>query len=401
MHLVIPVRRLAPTAPLLVTLLALGCGDAPDRGVPSESSPPLPRIAVVPPAPLATIPVGSGTARIWAYATNDLLTEQDPVNLVFTGAADPRAIRNALLALDGTRTPTFPAVFPFTCTWTDAIGGLMAAFGEDAGWSGSAVQLQCGAFGPIRFHLRLFKLGSFTVGNAHFEVLIPGTTDHQVLSWELAEQLVAYDVARTGLLGAAPASITGLNASPAWRTIPAVIYNGLPVDLRVLIGGPVGDVSTGVGIATDGNATALPLAGEAPEAAPTASQHFVIQFNQVIPRPFCSSGPTDFVLAVGPITLDQQVTTLPTGELRTVFRADGDLSVLPIDIFTGQPAGDALRARVSEDQNARAGEEGGRVEGLQQQQLLPASGIGAGQLSIRINVTPEKNPKYDRKVICH
>ena len=58
---------------------------------------------------------------------------------------------------------------------------------------------ECGTYGPIRFHLRLVKLGALTIGNAHFEVLIPGTTDHQVLSWELAEQLVTYDLARTGL----------------------------------------------------------------------------------------------------------------------------------------------------------------------------------------------------------
>ena len=37
-------------------------------------------------------------------------------------------------------------------------------------------------------------------GAAHFEVLIPGTTDHQVLSWIVARDLVVGDLMRSGLL---------------------------------------------------------------------------------------------------------------------------------------------------------------------------------------------------------
>jgi hypothetical protein len=232
-------------------LFAGGCADRPS---PVESALPELRHAVVPVAALATISTPAGAAQILPYLTDDLNTSQDPVNLVITGAADPRDIRNALLGLGGTRGAPFPPVFPFTCTWSDAIGGLMAGYGETAGWGGAAVQLQCGSYGPIRFHLRLVKLGDFTIGNAHFEILIPGTTDHQVLSWELAEQLVTYDLARTGLLGAAPAPTAAITAAPAHRTIPAVIYNLLPADLRMLIGGPLGNVTTDVGIANDGRA---------------------------------------------------------------------------------------------------------------------------------------------------
>jgi hypothetical protein len=388
----------------LAVAFALGslaaCRDHPDGLLSPSAERVVQEQAVAPPAPLVEIPVGSGTSQIWPYLTDNLFTPQDPVNLVFTGVADPRAIRNALLRLDGDRAAVFPPVFPFTCTWSDAIGGLMAGYGEDAGWGGTAVQLQCGEYGPIRFHLRLVKLGGFTIGNVHFEVVIPGTTDHQVLSWELAEQLVTYDMVRTGLLGAAPADAGGINAAPTHRSIPAVIYNGLPADLRTLIGGPPGNVASDVGIATNGHATSFLLAGAAPETTPVAEQHFVIDFNQVIPNPFCATGPTDFLLVQGPISLDQEVSTLPTGQLRKVFRAAADLTAIPFDIFTGLPAGTPLRVHVSEHQESRADDQGGDVQGTQHQQLLPRSGPGTGQLLVSINVTPGKTPKFDRKVTC-
>jgi hypothetical protein len=378
--------------------LLVACGDRSDplTGIEPRST----KATILPPATLTTIPVGSGTARIWSYVSDNLVTPQDPVNLVFTGKADPRAIRNALLGLDGTRTPTFPGVFPFTCTWSDAIGGLMEGFEEVSGWSGGAVQLQCGGYGPIRFHLRLFKMGGFTVGNAHFEMVIPGTAGHQVLSWELAEQLVTYDMVRSGLLGDAPGTTGSINAAPFYRSIPAIIYNGMPVELKALLGGPLGDVESEVGIATDGQATTFSLVAEAPAAAARTHQEFVLTYGQVIPKPFCASGPADFVWVEGPVTLRQDV-TVAGNELRQVFRASGELQVVPIDITTGQPSGLPFRANVSEEQESRATGDGGTIIGLQLQQLLPASQPGAGQLRIQVNVGPGRAPKYTREVSCH
>ena len=378
-------------------LFAAGCADRPG---PMESALPDLRHAVIPDAALATISTAEGTAQILPYLTDDLTTSQDPVNLVITGAADPREIRNALLGLDGARGAPFPPVFPFTCTWSDAIGGLMAGYGEIAGWGGAAVQLQCGSYGPIRFHLRLVKLGDFTIGNAHFEILIPGTTDHQVLSWELAEQLVTYDLARTGLLGAAPAPTAAITAAPAHRAIPAVIYNLLPADLRLLIGGPTGNVTADVGIANDGHATGFVLAGRAPALAPATSQREAIQFNQLIPKPFCPAGPFDYLLVQGPVTLEQEVRTGAGGEVQQTFRAHGSLEALPIDVFTGIPAGPPFRAEVSERQESRAGDDGGEVSGKQHQLLLPSSLPGAGSLTITIKVAPGKDPAFDRTVSC-
>ena len=137
-----------------------------------------------------------------------------------------------------------------------------------------AIQLQCGDYGPIRFHLRLFEAGQYTLANVHFELLIPNTTEHQVLSWELAEQLVVADFARSGLLSAPPSLTAGINPAP-WREIPAQIYNGVPVPLRAAIRGPLGNVSAPVPIGSDGRATILQTRREVGASAMVDRQEFV------------------------------------------------------------------------------------------------------------------------------
>jgi hypothetical protein len=346
---------------------------------------------------LVAIDLGGTIRRLWPFASATLETPDDPINLILTDVADPRNIRNALLALDGNRGAPFPPVFPFTCTWSDAIGGLMAGYGAESGWAGGAIQLQCGSYGPIRFHLRLFDLGDYTVANAHFEVVIPGTADHQVLSWELAEQLVTYDLARTGLLGAPPSATAPITPAPSHRAIPSVIYNGLPAELRALIGGPAVPAAD-VGIANDGRATVFTLAGQATPAPAPTGQVFTITYDQVIPKPFCVSGPGDFVLVRGPVTLEQEVD--PSDGYRMSFRARGELSVIPIDVTTGLPSGDLLRGNISESQDTEAGDRGGEIRGAIEQTILPRGGIGAGSLRVEIKVGLDRPAKYDRDESC-
>jgi hypothetical protein len=379
----------------LVALILAGCADT-EQPLGPDPEAALLRSGTADPG-LVAIDLGGATRQLWAFASANLETPDDPINLILSGAADPRNIRNALLALDGNRGAPFPPVFPFTCTWSDAIGGLMAGFGAESGWAGGAIQLQCGSYGPIRFHLRLFDLGDYTVANAHFEVVIPGTADHQVLSWELAEQLVTFDLARTGLLAAAPSATAPINPAPSHRAIPSVIYNGLPAELRALIGGPSVPAAD-VGIASDGRATVFTLAGQATPAPAPTGQVFTITYDQVIPKPFCDAGPGDFVLVRGPVTLEQHVD--PSDGYRMSFRARGELSVLPIDLTTGLPSGDPLRARISESQDTEAGDRGGEIRGVIAQYLLPRGEVEAGGLRIEIKVGLDRPAKYDRNDIC-
>lgn len=136
-----------------------------------------------------------GQSVVWPYAGSDLTgTPTGPVNLVFLGQADPRNLRALLRSLNGDRTAFgLPNVFPFNCTWSDAIGANETAWSAPEGWQGSAVQLQCGEYATMRVHLRLFRLGAFTLGNAHAELFIPGTSTHAILAWEFVEAIATID----------------------------------------------------------------------------------------------------------------------------------------------------------------------------------------------------------------
>jgi hypothetical protein len=155
-----------------------------------------------------TVPItyGSETLNVWPYTGNTLDgTPVDPLHLVFVGNADPVRIRAALLALDGDRTAFgFPDAYPFNMTWGEAMGDVHTTYAEDA-WGANVIQLQLGGYENVRAHLRIFGTGVpygddgvWTLGAAHFEVLIPGTADHQVLSWTIPRDLVVADLARSG-----------------------------------------------------------------------------------------------------------------------------------------------------------------------------------------------------------
>ena len=183
---------------------------------------------------------------------------------MFLGDADPRLIRQALLALNGDRTAFgFPNAFPFNCTWADAIGTPQTGYSDEEGWEGSAVQLECGDYATLRTHLRLFRQGPYTLGAAHFEVQIPGTSSHEVLSWEIPRALVTADVARSGHVAAPLGQTDPITDAPTYRTIRYQVYNSLPVELRVALGLPPGDQSSNIPIPNAGVATILTLSGTA------------------------------------------------------------------------------------------------------------------------------------------
>ena len=337
------------------------------------------------PSGRVTVPLGGGNVSLWPYTGAGLDgTASDPVNLLFTGAADPVAIRNALLSLDGNRTALeFPPVPPFNARWSDAIGDVQATYVDGEGWTGSVIQLQLGDYAPLRVHLRLFRVGaaladggSWTVGAAHFEVLIPGTADHQVLSWELAEQIVAADLARSGLLAAGSPSTTPLtiNDAPSFRTIPSVIYNGLPAELAALTGGPAAPVAADVPIATDGRATVLQLAGRAPAAGPRA-QRFTLTYGQVVPRPLCSQGPYDYILVQGPVTFSGAATVGADGHYAYRASYEGKLTAVPVDVTQDPPApaGDSFEAHVGEQQRGSLTIAQGEVSAVTRR-LVPRAG---------------------------
>ncbi len=363
-----------------------------------------------PPAEVAAVTFGVSTLQLWPYTgTSFDGTPSDPVNLLFVGNADPVAIRDALLSLDGNRSAAgFPPVPPFDAKWSDAIGDAQTNWVEGEGWTGSAIQLQLGDYEPLRVHLRLFRTGApsggggtWTVGAAHFEVMIPGTADHQVLSWELAEQVVIADLVRSGLLDSAtPLSQTGmLHDAPTFREIPPFIYNALPAELVGLVGGPPQPASAGVGIPTDGRATVLHLAGRAPRAG-NRSQSFTITYDQVVPRPFCADGPTDWIHVAGPVRFEKTAVVDDRGGYRFDSKYSGRLTATPVDVTQSPPipAGASFEAMVGEQQKGAVSAGGSDVTALSRR-LIPGAG-GTEIATIQLRVGSNGAKRYDVHTRC-
>lgn len=231
--------------PIQVVALALAvaaCGDLSDDDEGST------------PSPIVSLQAGGSSLEFWPYTGMDRSGErEDPINLVFSREDDPLDLRDALLAVSGDRTGAgLPNGAPFDCTWEDTTGEFQTAFAEPRRWVAPPVELGCGELFEARFHVRLFDVGDWVIGNAHFE------TNLGVLSWELAERLVVADFQRSGILDDEnPAAQTEIINESPYRAIPVRVYNLLSQSLRAVIGGPSENVTEPVAIASDGRATIL------------------------------------------------------------------------------------------------------------------------------------------------
>ncbi len=327
-----------------------------------------------PPTGTTTVPIGSHPLEVWPYTTSDFKNASDPVNLVFP-ASDPREVRQALMALSGNRTPPFPNQAPFNCTWTDAMGYEQAAWAETEGWVGAEVQLACVTPGaplgnPFRFHIRLFRQGADTLGNAHFEFLIPGTGEHQVLSWDFARSFVTLDMARTGTLttaGDAP-MIPGGSFRAVRRPVYDGLVNGGAIPILALVNLyplPVGlPAGADVPIPTNGAAAILAAAITlAPSQSKTLTET-AVTYDIVVPKPFCATGPADLVRLQGPVRFALRVHTNPSGKYERTYALGGQLTVTPMAPLPGGgfvPVGDPVRSLVQEIHGAKLTDHYGQV----------------------------------------
>jgi len=346
-----------------------------------------------PPADIATVEFGGQTLHLWPYTGASFDgTPSDPINLVFVGKADPRAIRAALLALDGDRTAFgYPNDYPFNATWSDANGDVQTSYADGEGWVGNVIQLQLGRYEFGRVHLRLFRTGSafgdggvWTLGGAHFEILIPGTADHWPLSWEVARQIVVVDLMRTGLLDPTnPVGETGvISATPTFRDIPAPLYNALPEALRNLIGGPPVPVTDPVGILSSGKATILNLASAAPITPGTWNDAFTLNYDFVTAKPFCNEGGMEYVHLAGPISLGTAVSVDGNGLLSYSKTISGRLQVTPVDptVMPPAPIGTPYYVNVGEESIGQIASDAASVQSMAKR---IGTGDGGAQLQMK------------------
>lgn len=306
-----------------------------------------------PPAGVKHIDAAGVPLALWPYTTSDFETPSDPINLIFPNA-DPRAIRHTLMKLDGSR-PAFATLPGGGCTWTDAMGYEQAAYGDPEGWVGGPVQLACVTPGaplgsPFRFHIRLFRQGEHTHGNAHFELLIPGTAEHEVLSWDLAREFVSYDMGRTRRLTGAP-SLIGVITPGAFRAVRRPVFLALEQmgagDLLKALGLKLPD-SGDVAIPTSGEARVLSSAIRFRPRNSRETTTTRVSYSIVVPKPFCAKGPFDLVRLEGPLDFSMTVETNRWGRYERNYMVGGTLRVTPISPTTFQPSGDPVDAVIFE-----------------------------------------------------
>ncbi len=324
-----------------------------------------------PPGHTVALPSTLGSIDLWPYTGTDFSGEpSDPVNLFFANV-DPRAVRQALMALDGDRSPSFPPAPPFDCTWMDAMGYEQTSWAETEGWVGSEIQLVCidpaAPFGnPFRFHLRLFRQGSLTVGAAHFELLIPGTAEHEVLGWDFARDFVTFDTVRGGVL-ASPSPV-GLIPAGSFREIRYPVYKSLydaaqaptpeGVGLRTLLValrlpvpptplpvGPVPIPTLGYGLALVPDFVFVP-------AAERIRTEYVANYDVVAPKPFCNPTGSEYVRLQGRLRFDLGVRGDESGNFLRTYEIKGQLQVTPWNPIANVPAGMPSPAKIREQHAA-------------------------------------------------
>lgn len=321
-----------------VALLALAPAAAPAGEAPAPAS-----------QDIVTIQLASGTETLYRFTADQFpAAPKDPVNLIFEGAADPREVRAALLSVDGDRSAFgFPAAPPFDCTWGDAEGEEQATWTGGSGWEGGAIQLACGEY-AIRFHLRLFRHAGRTLGGVHMDIQVPATTDHQAVGWNFPQRFVALDMARSGLVVGEPVFVDVPGATPSFRAMPWYIHYFMPSGLRALLELPPDPVFSGtVPIPWNGKIAVLDVMPSFVPAQSDTTRHFVIEYNQGGPKPFCNPSGTDLVWVHGPVHFTVRVQTNPSGKYLRTVTISAVLDVTPIDP-QGNPLGPTVQAFIFE-----------------------------------------------------
>jgi hypothetical protein len=335
------------------------------------------------PSGVVTITAGTDQLTLWPFITTNYLPgpagQSDPVNLVFLNT-DPRAIRQELMKIDGDR----PAWWYLPsgakdCVWMDAMGYEQAAYLEPEGWVGDEVQLACATpDSPLgreyRFHVRLFRSGPHTIGGAHFEINVPGTAEHEVLSWELARSFVTDEIAQidagafqgeTSVFEPADGSfrtVRGLVNGYVWQTnasnMPFLLALGLPSPQPPF--DPVPIPASGDAAVFAPDFTYVPVRSD---ITLTDSRSYFVQST---PKPFCDG--TEIQITGGPLTFTLRVQTNRSGKYQRTYTIAGTLKVKTLE---GGVVQDAL---ISETHRGMLTDNHGQVSEEVSQVLLPTEG---------------------------
>lgn len=377
-----PVLRAGAAVLAALTLPLQACTD--HANVTGPGTPSAARVAT---PTYTSVTVGDETFEFWPYTTSKLsiTSPDDPINLLLVGEGDPRAVRAALMALGPSPVPLLSG-----CTWTDAVGDEQASAADPVGWTGSAIQLACGPW-ELRLHVRLFDIGEAILLGAHFEMAIPDTDQHQVLSYSLAKMIMLGELSRTNLVNQAGIEYTDV-VTQSTQNVRAVLFNELPDWFQELLTGTAGDVAADFPIPNgDGIVIAVPIAHYA-DAATGSYQEFTIEYGQWVDKPFCQA-PGEFVYVAGPVHVAMTVTIAADGTLQRYMRAQGQLS---ITTTTGSEYG----ANVTQDQQAWATGTAHWVQTKLHQVMVPSGGADQGVRSWHLRVGTEVPDDFKETINC-
>jgi len=270
------------------------------------------------------------------------------------------------------------------------MGYEQTSWAETEGWVGSEIQLVCidpaAPFGnPFRFHLRLFRQGSLTVGAGHFELLIPGTAEHEVLGWDFARDFVTFDALRAGVL--APPAPVGLIPAGSFREIRYPVYKSLydaaqastpeGVGLRMLLealglpvfpevlppGEPVPIPTLGYGLALVPDFVFVP-------AAEKIRTKYAADYDVVAPKPFCNPTGSEYVKLEGRVHFDLGVRGDESGNFLRTYDIKGRLQVTPWNPIANVPVGKPSPAKIREQHAAVLTDRYGQIYESASQELL-------------------------------
>ena len=180
-----------------------------------------------------------------------------------------------------------------------------------------------------------------------------------------------------------------------------MLYNELPVELRMLIEGPLEDVTEDVPINTDGHAMILNLADRSDYAPGSTHEFLTLTYGQVIPKPFCASGPADYVWVSGPVELEQSVTLTPGGTFTMSFQAKGKLDVTPVNPMTGEPIGETMTAHVRQQHQSMMNNSHFSATGTIYQRLGHPNEEAGGLLFTRLRVADDGHCGFNATIECN
>jgi len=343
---------------------------------------------------IVRIDVASEQLKLWPFTTTNYLPgaagKSDPINLVFLHT-DPRAIRQRLMELGGDR-PEWPFL-PMGangCVWMDGMGYEQAAYLKPEGWVGDEVQLVCATpDSPLgheyRFHVRLFRSGPHTIGGAHFEINIPGTAEHEVLSWELARQFVTDEIARLDSGAFEGNTPLFLPEDGSFRTVRGLI-NGYVWQTQGAMGNIVFLLALGLDAPTPPDFPDVPIPATGLAAVFTPLFTYLPEssditltdsrtYGVITLKPFCE--PVPIQITGGPLTFTLRVQTNPSGKYQRTYTAGGTLQVTTLSTGVTQ---DAV---ISENHGGKLTDHHGQVREDFSQILLPGDGALGQSLHVR------------------